>query len=89
MHSSVARNRWKLKEKWNRFDYISINRDDLCVNLPFLHDCRILAMIVGMHLHIAGADVDFVTFPLQTMIVRLFAVVRTFRIELNRTIVTR
>lgn len=42
-----------------------------------------------MHLHIAGADVNLIAFRLQTMIMRLFAVMLAFNIELNGTIVTR
>lgn len=42
-----------------------------------------------MHLHIAGADVNFIAFRLQTMVVRLLAVVLAFDVELNRTVVTR
>lgn len=57
-------------------------------SLPFLHDCRIFAVIIGMHLHVAGADVNFIAFRLQAVIVRLLAVVLAFHIELNRTIVT-
>lgn len=55
---------------------------------PFLHDRRVLAMVVRMHLHITGADVDFIAFRLQTMIVRLFAIVLAFNVKLNGTIVT-
>lgn len=45
-------------------------------------------MVVRMHLHITGADVNFIAFRLQTVIVRLFAIVLAFNVELNGTIVT-
>ena len=42
-----------------------------------LDDGRVLAVVVGVHLHVTGADVHLITAPLQAVVVRLLAVVRT------------
>lgn len=45
-------------------------------------------MIVGMHLYITGANINLITFALQTMVMRLLAVVLAFA-KLYRTVVGR
>lgn len=42
-----------------------------------LDDGRVLAVVVGVHLHVTGADVHLITASLQAVVVRLLAVVRT------------
>lgn len=50
----------------------------LCRTVPletFLINRGILSMVVWMHLHVAGADVSFITFILYAMVVSLLAIV--------------
>lgn len=72
----------------NPFDQIDKNQFDWEKNPPFLHDSRIFPMIIRMHLYIAGADVDLITFALQAMVVRLFAVMLALA-KLDGTVVGR
>lgn len=55
---------------------------------PLLNDGRVLAMVVAVHLHVRRANVHLVAVRLQTVVVRLFALVRT-RGVLWRTVVAR
>ena len=52
----------------------------------FLIDCRVFAVIVRMHLNVARADVGFITFVLDAVVVSLLAIVLTIA-ELNRAVV--
>lgn len=54
-----------------------------------LYDRRVLAMIVRVHLHIAGADVHLVAIGLHAMVVRLPAIVHASGAKLQRTVVGR
>lgn len=54
-----------------------------------LYDGRVLAMVVGVHLHVAGADVHLVAVRLHAVVVRLAAIVRAAGAELHRTVVRR
>lgn len=54
----------------------------------FLIDCRVLAMIVRVHLNVARADVSLIALVLNAMIMRLLTIVLT-ETELNCAIVNR
>lgn len=54
-----------------------------------LDDGRVLAMVVAVHLHIAGADVHLVAVRLHAVVVRLPPIVRTSDAELHATVVGR
>lgn len=51
-----------------------------------LYNGRILAVIIGVHLHVRGGDVDLVAALLDAVIVRLFLVVRAIGIPIGAII---
>lgn len=58
------------------------------LNLPLFNNSRVLPMVIGMHLYIAGANVHLITFALQAMIMCLLAIVLTLA-KLYGTIIRR
>lgn len=80
VHSSVPRNRWKLRIKMDKIkSNLSPHLKKNLWNLPLLINCRIFSMIIWMHLYVTGAYINFITIGLQAMVMRLLPIMRTIQ----------